>query len=229
MLSTSEIMQVALDLVGFREIPGDSAVQVEGDGIRRALFGVDVGPAELLLARELGLDAAIAHHPNPYVQGYAHVLDRHIDQMVAVGVPRGEAEDAVRPLKEALTLRYHAGNYGQTVSVARLLGLPYVNIHNPLDELGRRIMERAVQEAVSAAGPRAAVGHVIEGLLTLPEFQAAPTRPMVVLGDPANPAGRVVVSHGAGTNGRAPSPWPTSGTGWAPWSTSTSTTRNSSG
>ncbi|HCJ10931.1 MAG TPA: hypothetical protein DHW14_07185 [Clostridiales bacterium] len=204
MLSTSEIMQVALDLVGFREIPGDSAVQVEGDGIRRALFGIDVGPAELLLARELGLDAAIAHHPNPFVQGYADVLDRHIDQMVAAGVPRGEAEEAVRPLKEALTLRYHAGNYGQTVSAARLLGLPYVNIHNPLDELGRRIMERAVQEAVSAAGPGAMVGHVIEGLMTLPEFQAAPTRPLVVLGDPGNPAGRVVVAHGAGTNGRAP-------------------------
>lgn len=204
MLNTSEIMRLALDLVGWDEVPGDSAVQVEGEGIRRAFFGIDVGPAELLLVRELGLDAAIAHHPNPAVQSYPSVLDKHVEQMVGAGVPRAEAEEAVRPLKEAVTLRYHAGNYGQTISVARLLGLPYLNIHNPLDELGRRIMERAIGEALSARGDDGRVADVVEGLLTLPEFAVAPTRPLVVLGRADNPAGRVVVAHGAGTNGHAP-------------------------
>ncbi len=204
MLNTSEIMQIALDLVGFDSIPGDSAIQVEGKGIRKALFGIDVGPAELLLARELGLDAAIAHHPNPYHQGYASVLDKHVGFMTQAGVPLAEAEAAVRPLKEALILSYHAGNYGHTVSVARLLGMPYLNIHNPLDELGRRIMDKAVQDSVRAAGPEAKVQDVIDGLMTLPEFQAAPTRPLVAYGSASSPAGKVVVAHGAGTNGRAP-------------------------
>ncbi len=204
MLSTSDIMRIALDLVGFEEVPADSAIQVEGTGIRRVLFGIDVGPAELLLAKHLGLDAAIAHHPNPVVQSYADILDKHVDQMVAAGVPLEEARTAVAPLKEALTLTYHGGNYGRTVSAARLLGLPYLNVHNPLDELGRRLMDKAVQRAVAAAGPRARVRDVLAGLESLPEFLEAPTRPLVALGDPDNPAGRVVVAHGAGTNGRAP-------------------------
>ncbi len=204
MFSTRQIMQIALDLVGFDTIPADSAIQVEGDGIRRALVGIDIGPAELLIARQLGLDAAIAHHPNPMVQSYPAILDKHVDQMTAAGVPEGEAREAVKPLKEALTLSYHSGNYGQTVSAAKLLGLPYVNIHNPLDELGRRIMDEAIRKSVAAAGPGARVSDVVAGLMSLPEFQTAPTRPLVALGDPRNPAGKVVVAHGAGTNGRAP-------------------------
>lgn len=204
MLSTTEIMRIALDLVGFGSIPADSAILVEGEAIRRALFGIDVGPAELILAKQLGLDAAIAHHPNPAVQTYPAILDKHVDQMVAAGVPLDEARAALAPLKEASTLTYHQGNYGQTASVARLLGLPYLNIHNPLDELGRRIMDQAVQRSLSAAGPGAKVGDVVGGLMSLPEFRAAPTRPLVALGDPTAPAGKVVVAHGAGTNGRAP-------------------------
>lgn len=204
MLSTGEIMRIALDLVGFTSIPADSAIQVEGEGVRKALFGIDLGPAELILCKQLGLDAAIAHHPNPIVQTYPAILDKHVDQMTAAGVPLEEARVAVTPLKEASTLSYHSGNYGQTVSAARLLGLPYLNIHNPLDELGRRVMDRAVREALAAAGPRARVKDVVDGLMSLPEFRAAPTRPLVILGDPLAPAGKVVVSHGAGTNGRAP-------------------------
>lgn len=204
MLSTSEIMRLALDLVGFDSIPADSGILVEGDGIRSALFGIDVGPAELLLTKQLGLDAAIAHHPNPAVQTYPAILDKHVDQMMAAGVPREEAGAAVVPLKEALTLTYHSGNYGQTATAARLLGLPYLNIHNPLDELGRRLMDEAIQKSLAAAGPRAKVGDVVAGLMSLPEFKAAPTRPLVALGSPEAPAGKVVMAHGAGTNGRAP-------------------------
>jgi putative NIF3 family GTP cyclohydrolase 1 type 2 len=203
-LSTAEIMNLALDLVGFTSVPADSAIEVEGAGIRRALFGIDVGPAEMLLAARLGLDAVIAHHPSPAVQTYPAILDKHVDQMTSAGVPQDVARAAVTSIKEAAALSYHRGNYGQNASTARLLGLSYLNIHNPLDELGRRVMDRAVREALSQAGHAAQVKDVVGGLMSLPEFRTAPTRPLVALGDPLSPAGKVVVSHGAGTNGRAP-------------------------
>ena len=62
-MNTQELMQIALDLVGFDLIPSDSAVYVPGEGIQRVLFGLDIGTAELLMARQLGYDAVIAHHP----------------------------------------------------------------------------------------------------------------------------------------------------------------------
>ena len=46
-------------------------------------------------------------------------------------------------------------------------------------------------------------------LLRLPEFAAARTQMQVALGGWAAPAGRVVVSHGAYTNGGYPSRAPT--------------------
>lgn len=191
-------MQIALEMAGLSEIPADSAIYVEGSGLRRVLMGIDMGVAELVLAKQLGYEAVIAHHPQPAILSFPKILDLHIHQMVQAGVPEPVAIKAVQGLQEALEYRYHSGNYDHAPSVARLLGMPYLSIHNPLDELGRRIMDEAIQTRLT---PEATVGDVVDALLTLPEFQAAPTRPLIAVGEPGNPAGKVVVAHGAGTNG----------------------------
>lgn len=196
-MNTSEIMQMALDLVGMTEIPADSAIYVPGEGFRKVFFGIDIGVAELMLARQLGCDLVIAHHPGAAVLTFPEVLELHVDLMVKSGVPHEAAKKAIAGLKEASEFRYQAGNYGHVISAARLLGLPFMNIHNPLDELGRRIM----QQAVDGLGEGATVGEVVAALQEIPELASAPTRVKVAAGRPGNPAGRVVVAHGAGTNG----------------------------
>jgi hypothetical protein len=45
------------------------------------------------------------------------------------------------------------------------------------------------------------VKDVVSALNELPEFKNATTKIKIRLGKPENPAGKVVVSHGAGTNG----------------------------
>jgi hypothetical protein len=62
-------------------------------------------------------------------------------------------------------------------------------------------MQRAIDEAVGTDDP---VERVLEALLTIPEFRRAPTRPALAMGDPGSKAGRVLVAHGAGTNGGYP-------------------------
>lgn len=197
-LDTEQLMQIALDMVGFEEIPGDCGIYVPGKGIKRVMAGVDVGVAELMLAKELGYDCYLAHHPNPGTLRYPEVMRKHVDQMIAAGVSPDDARRAVAGLIEEATFRYHAGNYDHLVSFARLIGLPFLNIHNPLDELGRRRMQAALDERLSSDST---AGDVVAALLTVPEIAAAPTRPAVRVGRPEDPAGRVVVSHGAGTNG----------------------------
>ncbi len=195
--STDELLREALDLVGFDEVPGDSAVWVPGRGIRRVMAAVDVGVAELALARDMGYDCVLAHHPHAGLLTYPDVLDKHVALMVGAGVPREVAERAVASVKGPIVFRQHSGNYDHLVSFARLLGLPSLNIHNPLDELGRRRM----QAAVDGLGSEARVGDVVEAILEIPEFAVAPTRPEVRVGRADAPAGKVVVAHGAGTNG----------------------------
>jgi len=58
-MDTQQIMRTSLKLAGFKTIPADSEIHVKGRRIRKALVAIDVGVAELLLARDLGCDAVI--------------------------------------------------------------------------------------------------------------------------------------------------------------------------
>ena len=204
-LGTEAIMRRALDLAGMSEVPADSAVYVPGDGLRRVLCGVDVGAAELLLARQLGVDGAIAHHPagGAATLNFPRVLGRQVELMVEAGVPIEVAKPAVQPLIARAMLRAQTANHDHAPSVARLLGLPFMNVHLPLDELGRRIMDQAIRSHIAALGREPLVADVVDALRTIPEIGAAPTRVMVPVGRVDSPAGRVAVIHGGGTNGGA--------------------------
>lgn len=199
-LTTDELMQIALDLADLHSVPDDSAVYVPGDGIERVMFGIDVGVGELMLARQLGYDAVVAHHPVGLPHRSWAVFDRHIDLLVSAGVPRTAATQAVEPKREALRVRGQAGNYERVPMAARRLSMPFVGIHTPLDELGRRVMQDAVDSALKT-DLGATLEDVAQALAQLPAARRSETDVMVLLGEPAARAGRVVVAHGALTNG----------------------------
>ncbi len=200
MVNTEDIMKLSLKLAGLKSIPEDSAIYVSGVDIKKIFFGVDAGVPELLLAKELGFDAVIAHHP----QGVSAVVDfhkvfkRHIQQMVAAGIPEEEAKKTVQEKLMALEVEMHMRNYAHAVEVAKLLKMPYMNIHTPLDEIGRQRMNDQIKRKI---GKDSVVQDVVSALEELAEFKNAMTKIKIRLGKPENAAGKVVVSHGAGTNG----------------------------
>ncbi|NLW17049.1 MAG: hypothetical protein GX033_05300 [Firmicutes bacterium] len=201
MLSTEAIMQMALDLVGMKEIPGDSAIYHSGQNIKKVLFGIDIGTAELVMAKQLGYDAVIAHHPPQTAAIPAwKVYLRHIDLLTQNGVPQAAAEAAVLPRAKSMAAAFQSANHDRYPSIARLLDIPFMNIHCPLDELGRRIMQETV-DACLAANPDATLGDVVDALNALPEFSSAHTKIEIAIGDAQAPAKKVVVAHGALTNG----------------------------
>lgn len=199
-MNTEEIMQLSLKLAGLKEVPEDSAIYVKGNSIRRVLFGIDAGVPELLFAKQLGYDAVIAHHPpgGTAAINFYQVFKRHIQQMVAAGIPKEEAENAVRKKLEELEVEAHTRNYAHAVDVAKLLKMPYMNIHTPLDEVGRRNMSEQINNRIEK---NSKVKDVVSALKELAEFKSAVTEIKIRLGKAENPAGKVVVSHGAGTNG----------------------------
>jgi hypothetical protein len=193
-------MNLSLKLARLEHVPEDSSIYVPGNKIRKVLFGIDAGVPELLLARELDYDAVIAHHPQgeDAVINSHQVFRRHIEQMVNVGIPREKAEKAVEKKLQRLEIQGHTRNYAHAVDVAKLLKMPYMNIHTPLDEVGRRKMGEQIEDKT---GEEATVQDVVTVLKALPEFGNAVTAIQIRLGKDKNPAGKVVVSHGAGTNG----------------------------
>lgn len=202
-VTTEHLMGLALEIAGWEAIPGDCAVYYPGTRISHALMGIDVGTAELFMARQLGYHAVIAHHPAGYAGPFWDVYHLHVGQMVAAGVAADVAEQAVAARIEGFKAASQRENYDHVASVARLLEIPFLNIHSPLDEVGRRIMQHTVDEQL-ARKPSSTVADVRDALLKLPEYAAARTQMQNPLGAWDAPAGKVIVSHGAYTNGGYP-------------------------
>ncbi|HLJ81901.1 MAG TPA: hypothetical protein VKT52_10470 [Ktedonobacterales bacterium] len=199
-VTTERLMAIALEMAGMERIPGDCAIYYPGTRINHVLMGIDVGTAELFMARQLGYSAVIAHHPAGYAGPHWEVYREHVRQMTAAGVPPEVAEEAVAGRIAALQAAAQRENYDHVASVAHLLEMPFLNIHSPLDEVGRRIMQQTVDARLKQQ-PDATVAELRAALLALPEFAAARTEMQVVLGSWEARAGRTVVSHGAYTNG----------------------------
>jgi len=202
-MNTEQLMDLALEMAGLDAIPGDSAIHHPGTDIARVLFGIDLKAPELALAKELGFDCAISHHPigGPSTLNFHQVLERHIDQMKRAGVPDDVAEQTMRNTIEDRRVLSSMTNYDHDPSVAKLLDMPYLNIHTPLDEIGRRRMAEAVAELAPTTSVAELMTHLRQ---SFGEFRNAATEIEQRVGLSTNPIGQAVVSHGAGTNGGYP-------------------------
>jgi putative NIF3 family GTP cyclohydrolase 1 type 2 len=196
-VDTNRIMKVGLELAGWKKIPADSAVHIKGKNIRKVLIGIDIGTAELMLAKQLECDAVIAHHPIGIAAvNFYKVSDRHVDYMVEHGVPKKIARSAVKKLKERIETRNHADIYSDVVGAAKALGMPLVNIHQPCDEYMRQVILRAIK-----AGPTEYVSDIVKSISNIPEFHHAVTKVRVPFGNQKNKAGHWSLVVAAGTNG----------------------------
>ena len=193
-------MKLALRRAKFDEIPVDSGIWVPGKKIRRVLFSIDAGVPELLFAKQAGYDLLVAHHPlGPARLAFAQVVRRHVDFMLEKGVPRKAAEEAVRDLVERIDVRAHASNYLQEVQVARMLKMPFMNIHLPIDQITRDFLLTAIGKSKAKT-----VNDLIGDLSGITEFKNASTDIELMLGEPKSPLGEWVLLFATGTNGGYP-------------------------
>lgn len=196
-------MALANGLAGCADTPSDSEVYLDGE-VRRVYVGIDIDVGELLLARTLGVDGVIAHHPvgSRARLGLPAVIERHEAQMRAEGIPAGVAHEMMLARKRPVARALHTTNYDRVVDAARQLQIPLMNIHLAADIIGRQFLMDFVGRVVD--GQATTVGSLIEELKTLPEMEASLVQPELWLGKAENPVGRWIVQMAAGTNGGAP-------------------------
>jgi putative NIF3 family GTP cyclohydrolase 1 type 2 len=198
-LSTSEIMEISLDLVGWDEVPADSGIHVPGDELETALVGIDLESPEIQLAHNEGYDLVLAHHPpggDPRVN-FAPVLDKQIEFMTDHGVPEERAEEAASSIISGMEHAGHSANYRHDPSIAEHLDQPYMNVHLAPDELGRR----RFREVADELDDDATVGAFADALGEIPEIDEAITDVELRVGERGNDLGEVAIHHAAGTNG----------------------------
>lgn len=194
---------MANSLAGCAQTPADSEVYLDGE-VHRVFTGIDVEVGELLLARELGADGVIAHHPvgSHARLGLARVMERHEGQMQAAGIPADRATHAMLQRQGPIAHSLHTTNYDRVVDAARKLGMPIMNIHLAADIIGRQFFIDFVEKVVGSNG--LPVGALIGELRTIPEMEASLVQPELWLGRPENPVGKWVVQMAAGLSGGAP-------------------------
>lgn len=200
-MNTQEMLQIALDLAGLQEIPSDTSISVEGENITSVLAGIDMGAAELALAKQLGYDCVARHHnltPAMGKLGYLVAKD-HYAKMVENGVPVNVAQKVVERRKRDVEIMMHGNNFDGGPSVARLLEMPYIGIHTPADLLGERTVEAKVRE-VQAKNDNPTVQEILDHLMTIREYEEAPEgqRPAIWVGQPDSYAGKVLVDFAGG-------------------------------
>lgn len=203
-MNTKEIMDLALELAGLTEIPEDSGILVEGENIKKVMIGVDMESAELLIARELGVDLVITHHPtggSPRINLH-QVMKNQVERMMQAGVPINKAQKVLAEKVGQVERGLHVSNYDRAVSAARVLKMPFMGIHTPTDILAENKVQDHLNEALKGKA-RATVGDVIEALNQLPEYQKTLAKPVVRVGSEKDFAGKVFVTMAGGTGGGA--------------------------
>ena len=166
--------------------------------IRRVLVGIDIEPAEILLAKHLGnIDLTIAHHPEG--RGLAQLADvMHLQAEVLnqYGVPINVAEALMRIRISEVARGVNAINHQRTIDMARILGVNFMAVHTPADNLAARF----VKQLLEAKQPEY-VSDIIDVLKTLPEYKEAGklgVGPKLFVGSPDNRAGKIAVTEFTG-------------------------------
>jgi hypothetical protein len=200
-MTSEDIMEVALDLAQLTEVPSDSGIHVRSDNVREVFATIDCDVSDLLMARALKCDTVLTHHPEGVASLYGwRVMRSQIEQMVECGVPIARAEAALQRRMQQVELNSHARNYARVVQAAQLLQVAFLNVHVPCDIITRRLIQEKLAR-FNDPKSRATVAQVIEALQEFPEQRAAATQPQVRLGAPDRLAGRVAVAIGGYTNG----------------------------
>ena len=179
MLDTNEILEISLDMVQWNSVPADTAVHVHGKNIKKVMLMIDVTTADLMLAKNLGCDAVISHHPiGKAAINFYKVIDRHIDYMKENGISEKTARLSVMDLKKRIEIRNHAQIYSSVIDSAKILGMPLLNIHQPCDEYARRVISRKIQDRNTNL-----VSEIITALEEIPEFKKQRLRFKLLMDD----------------------------------------------
>ena len=191
-MTTKELMDIALKAANLSEMPADCGIIVEGSDIKKVLMGVDMDTAELLLAKELGYDCVVSHHPRNTNMDMLDLLDTHMLNLEALGVPRNKTQKMLGKRKDELSYNQHVSNSRRSESAARLLNMPYMCIHTPTDIIGEAVVQRFLDDKFENK-PETTVQDIVEALEGIGEYKNSARKPVIRVGSKESFAGKIYV------------------------------------
>ncbi len=167
----------------------------EDKEIKKVLAGIDIDTAELLLSRELGdVDLVIGHHPTGKgLANLADVMEIQNDILNHYGVPINIAEGLNSVKISEVARGVSASNHEKAVDAAKILGINFMNVHSPADNL----VAKFIKDLVEKNNPEM-VEDLVSLLKEIPEYKEAikiGVGPRLITGKPDNRCGKIAVTE----------------------------------
>lgn len=163
--------------------------------IKRVLVGIDIGPEEILIAKELGnIDLVIAHHPvGKGLAQLADVMDLQCDVYNYYGVPINVAEGLMKEKISEVARGVNSSNHQRTVDAAKLMKVSLMNSHTPCDNLAAKFLKNFIDGKKIEK-----VGELVDALKEIPEYKEAMkigAGPKIFVGSPENRCGKIALTE----------------------------------
>ncbi len=173
--------------------------------VKTVLVGIDIEVGEILLCESLKnrgetVDLVVSHHPEgvAFANLYS-VMYMQSDILSRYGVPINIAEDLMEQRVREVERRLMPLNHTRAVDSARLLGIPFLCLHTPADNMVTTFLQRSFEEKNPYL-----LSDIISFLRSLPEYREAARNgagPKVLLGVENRRAGKIFVDMTGGTEG----------------------------
>jgi len=120
----------------------------EDKEIKKILMGIDIEPAEVLLAKEIGgIDLIISHHPLGKALATLHdVMALQCDVLAQYGVPINIAEGLMKERISEVARGINAINHQRTVDGAKILGFNLMCLHTVCDNLAAKFLKEKIEK-----------------------------------------------------------------------------------
>lgn len=165
------------------------------EAVKRILVGIDIEPAEILLAKQLGnIDVVISHHPMGRALAALHeVMELQCDVLNQYGVPINIAEGLMKERISEVARGVNSRNHQRTVDTARLLGINLVCLHTATDNLAANFLKKIIEKENPPY-----LGDLMEIFYKIPEYQKAmkyAAGPRIFVGSEENRCGKIALTE----------------------------------
>ena len=165
-----------------------------GREVKKVLVGIDVDPQEFILAKQLGYDTVIAHHPEgEALADLGEVMHLQAEVLAQYGVPINIAQAITKERISEVARGVSPANHHRSVDAARLLDINFICLHTPCDNLAAKYLEDYLRNREIET-----VGDLMKVLKEITEYKEAIKRksgPKIFAGSEDNYTGKIALTE----------------------------------
>ena len=162
--------------------------------VTKVLAGIDIQPAEIMMAKDLGCDLVIAHHPIGNALGdLGDVMHLQSDVLADYGVPINIAEHLVKERVEEVARGVSPINTYRSVMAAEIYNMGLMCTHTVTDNMVANFLDKYLKRQKLEV-----LQDIIDALETIPEYEKAieqKSGPRLFVGSPDNSIGKMVLTE----------------------------------